>query len=146
MKFGHKNINDSELVGAWRLVVFESEDQATGSRRPMFGTKPKGRLVLLENGLMIAILTAEGRADPRTDEDRVKSFNTMVAYSGRYRADGERFSTDVDISWNEAWVGTAQIRSYRFVNSRLQLISAWAPSMVDPKVIGRGILEWEREE
>ncbi len=94
---------------------------------------------------MIAILTAEGRDDPKTEENRVESFNTMVAYSGRYKAAGGKFSTDVDISWNESWVGTEQVRSYSFVGSRLQLISAWSPSMVAPNMIGRGILEWERE-
>jgi hypothetical protein len=133
------------LVGTWRLVSFDVEDQTTSGRQPIFGPTPKGRLVILENGLMMAMLTAEGRLIPKADEDRVKAFNTMFAYSGRYKIQGDQFSTDVDISWNEAWTGTAQVRSFCFVGSRLQLISAWAPSLLDPSRTARGILEWERE-
>jgi len=67
------------LVGAWRLVSFETEDRANGERRPPFGVHPKGRLLLLENGLMIAILTGEGRPAPGSDTERAQAFNTMVA-------------------------------------------------------------------
>jgi hypothetical protein len=34
---------------------------------------------LLENGLMIAILTGEGRPAPGSDTERAQAFNTMVA-------------------------------------------------------------------
>jgi len=142
---GNEKSDAKGLTGVWRLVAFDVEDQATGERQPRFGTIPKGRLVLQENGLMIVILTAESRTAPKTDEDRVESFNTVIAYSGRYRVDGDQLSTDVDIAWNEAWVGTAQLRWYRFVDSRLRLSSAWAPSAFDPTMTVRGILEWERE-
>jgi len=142
---GHPQTSGNPCVGIWRLVSFDYEDQATGERGPRFGTMPKGRLMLLENGLMMAILTAEGRAIPTTDEDRAMAFNTMVAYSGKYAAQGDQLSIDVDISWNEALTGTVQIRSYHFVDSRLQLVSAWAPSPFEPGRIVRGILEWERE-
>ncbi len=135
----------SALVGTWRLISFDAEDRATSGRQPIFGTTPIGRLIILEKGLMMVILTAEGRSIPKTDEDRAKAFNTLFAYSGKYKIQGEQFSTDVDISWNEAWTGTTQVRSFRFVGSRLQLISAWAPSLIDPSRTVRGILEWERE-
>jgi len=135
----------NRLTGIWRLVAFELEDQASGERRPRFGTKPNGRLMLQDNGLMIAILTAEGRKVPKTDEDRVDAFNTVIAYSGRYRIDGDRLSTDVDMAWNEAWVGSAQVRSFRLVDSRVQLFSDWGPSPFDPGKTVRGILVWERE-
>lgn len=133
------------LTGMWRLVAFDLEDQASGERGARFGTKPNGRLVLQENGLMIAILTAEGRTVPKTDADRVNAFNTVIAYSGRYTIDGDRLSTDVDIAWNEAWVGSAQVRSFRYIDSRIQLFSDWGPSPFDPTKTVRGILVWERE-
>jgi hypothetical protein len=132
-------------IGTWRLLSFDYEDQVTRERGPIFGTRPKGRIVLLDNGLMMAILTAEGRPVPKTSEDRVVAFNTVIAYSGSYTVQSGQLSIDVDISWNEAWTGTVQLRAYRFVDSRLQLISAWAPSPFEPNRIGRGILEWERE-
>ena len=133
------------LAGTWRLAAFDLEDQASGARQPRFGAKPSGRLILHENGLMVAILSADGRKVPKTDEDRAKAFNTVIAYSGRYRIDGDQLSTEVDIAWNEAWVGTAQFRSYRFLGSSVEFISPWGPNAADPTKNVRGILVWERE-
>jgi hypothetical protein len=135
----------NSLIGTWRLVSFDYEDQAAGTRGPRFGTRPKGRLILLENGLMMAIVTAEDRPKPKTNADRAMAFNTLIAYSGKYTVQDSQFSIDVDISWNEAWTGTLQIRSYRFVDSRLQLVSAWSPSPFEKDRTVRGILEWKRE-
>jgi len=140
------NACPNALVGAWRLVSFEAEDRATGERRSPFGVHPKGRLLLLENGLMIAILTAEGRPAPGGDLERARAFNTMVAYSGRVTIEGDRLSTAVDISWNEAWVGGPQLRYFRLEGSTLELRTDWAPSPFDPNAVGRGVLRWEREE
>jgi hypothetical protein len=135
----------SPYIGIWRLVSFDYEDQISGEHSPRFGTMPKGRLLLLGNGLMMAILTAEDRPIPTTNEDRAMAFNTVIAYSGKYTVQDGKLNINVDISWNEAWTSTLQIRSYHFVNSRLQLTSAWAPSPFEPNRIVRGIMEWERE-
>jgi len=137
--------NEGALVGTWRLVSFDVEGQATGRRRPAFGNVPKGRLMLLANGFMMLFLTAEGRQTPKTDEDKAEAFNTMIAYSGKYKVEGENFITDVDLAWQEAWTGAKQVRTYRFVGPRVQFTSAWAPSPFDPDRIVRGILEFERE-
>ena len=69
----HKNI-DSSIVGTWRLVSFDTEDQATGERRPTLGKSPKGRLILMPNGYMMVILTAEGRQPANTEADRARAF------------------------------------------------------------------------
>jgi hypothetical protein len=47
-----------------------------------------------------------------TDKERVKLHETMVAYAGTYTLDGEKVVHHVDISWNEAWTGTDQVRFY----------------------------------
>ena len=139
------NNEDAALVGMWRLVSFDVEGQATGKRRPAFGNIPNGRLMLLANGYMMLFITAEGRRSPKTVEEKAEAFNTMIAYSGKYKVDGENFITDVDLAWQEAWTGAKQIRTFRLVGSRAQFTSAWAPSPFDPARITRGILEFERQ-
>lgn len=134
-----------ELAGTWRLLSFYGEEQATGERSPVFGVSPNGRLILSTDGMMMAVLTAEGRTAPTKDEDRVFSFNSSICYSGRYTIEGGKFITKVDISWNEAWVGTSQARSYRVFGRGLHIVSDWAPSPFEPGKIWRGVLEWERE-
>ena len=143
-----ENVNFLEknaLIGAWRLLVFDGEEQATGIRKPMFGARPNGRLVFLPEGFMMALLTAESRPWPTADADRIASFNTSIGYSGRYTVENGRFVTQVDMSLNEAWVGTLQARTYRVDGTRLYVVSDWAPSPFDPNMVWRGVLEWERE-
>jgi hypothetical protein len=70
----------------------------------------------------------------------------MFAYSGTYRVEADRFITKVDVSWNESWTGTEQVRFFEVDGDRLDIISAWAPSAVIPeKPMVRGILTFERE-
>lgn len=134
------------LVGTWRLTAFLGEDQATGERRPLLGDRPSGRMLLLANGFMSAILTGTDRSTATTDAERLQLFNTLISYAGRYtlRDDGA-FVTDVDVAWNPAWVGTAQTRFWRLDDDRLEVVSAWAPSPFDPQVQWRALLEWVRE-
>ncbi len=135
------------LVGTWRLVAFDAEERDTGKRWPTFGKAPKGRLILQANGLMMVMLTAEGRLakSPKTTEERAKAFTTVIAYSGRYRTEGESFVTDVDISSVEAWVGAKQVRTFRISGPRVQFISGWAADPFDSRRTTRGIIEFERE-
>lgn len=70
---------------------------------------------------------------------------TIFAYSGKYMIEGERFVTDVDVASLVEWTGAQQVRTCRFVGSRLQFISNWAPSPFDPSRTTRGIIEFERE-
>jgi heme/copper-type cytochrome/quinol oxidase subunit 2 len=72
-------------------------------------------------------------------------FKSIFAYSGKYTFDGENFVTDVDVSSLLEWTGAQQVRTCRFVGSRLQFISKWAPSPFDPSRTTRGIIEFERE-
>ncbi len=69
----------------------------------------------------------------------------MIAYTGRVEIEGDQMKVDVDVSWNEGWAQTVQVRAFRFIGANLSLISAWGPIPHDPNVVCRGILEWERE-
>ncbi len=137
--------SDSSIIGTWRLVSYDTEDQATGERWPPFGKSPKGRLMLMPDGYMMVILTAEGRQPANTDADRAGAFKSLFAYSGKYAFGGETFVTDVDVASLVEWTGAQQVRTCRFVGSRLQFISKWAPSPFDHSRTTRGIIEFERE-
>ncbi len=39
------------------------------------------------------------------------AFKSMLAYSGSYRTEGAKIIIDVDIAWDESWVGTEQVRT-----------------------------------
>ncbi len=113
------------IVGIWRLVSFEREYQAMGEREYPRGKAPTGYILFLAEGRMAVVITDEGRKAPTTDQDRAGLFNSVVAYTGLYSVDGDKWITKVDVSANPALVGTEQIRSFRVTGNRLQEITAW---------------------
>jgi Lipocalin-like domain len=134
-----------KLVGIWKLVSYDVEFQATGERKPMYGKNPTGYLIFASEGRMMGLITAGGRKPGETDQDRAALSRTMIAYTGTYHVEADKFTTKVDASWNESWTGTNQVRFYKLDGNRLDIIAAWAPSgNLEGRPIVRGILTWER--
>jgi hypothetical protein len=135
-----------QVVGLWTLVSVVYEDQETKARTPVLGEKPRGRQIATADGRWLALVTAEGRPVPKTDEQRAQALRTMISYSGRYRVEDGRVITKVEIAWNEAWVGGEQIRFVRFEGDRLFIES---PPMPHPNVnnkVVKVIVIWDREQ
>jgi len=134
------------ILGTWKLESVYIEFHDSGERKTPFGANPNGYIIFTPEGRMMALLTPESRKAPQTDAERAEAFKSMYAYSGIYRLEGDRFITKVDTAWNEAWVGTDQVRYYRFEGEKLIVTSAWAAS---PNFDGRrirGILTWEKSK
>jgi len=130
------------VVGVWKLVSFEREYQAGGEREYPMGKAPTGFILFLPEGRMTVVITGEGRTAPTTDQDRAGLYNTLVAYTGRYRVDGDKWITTLDVSANPAWVGTEQTRSFRVDGNRLQEMTAWAPR--PDNRMARAVITYER--
>jgi hypothetical protein len=113
------------LVGIWRLVSFQRGYQGTGEREYPMGTDPTGYILFLPEGRMAVVITGDGRKAPATDQDRAGLFNSLVAYTGPYRVDGDKWITTVEVSANPAWVGTEQVRTFQISGDRLQEMTAW---------------------
>jgi hypothetical protein len=108
---------DNPLVGTWKLKSYLREVAATGERYNERGEHPNGYLAYSADGRMYAIITWENRIAPRdvvpTNDERVKLFSTMISYAGTYTFDAEKVVHHVDISWNQNWTGTEQVRFYK---------------------------------
>lgn len=139
-------IADARLVGTWKLVSFDLEDKDTGKLEPAFGARPRGYVIFTPEGRMSAIITADDRQTPKSDEERAAAFRSMMAYSGKYQIDGDKWTTRVDVSWTEAWRGTDQVRHFRIEGGKLMVISAWGPRPSNPAQTNRGILILERDQ
>ena len=132
----------AKILGIWRLVSFEVEFQATGEREHIRGKNPTGYIIFTPEGRMMVVLTNEGRKAPKTDQDRADLFNSMVAYTGIYRIEDDKWIIKVDVSGNPALVGTEQARFFRVDGDRLQEITQWTPR--PEKGMGRTVITWER--
>ena len=135
-----------QIVGAWTLVSVVYEDQQSKERTPVLGEHPRGRQIATADGRWLALVTAEGRPVPKTEAERARALQTMIAYTGRYRVEGGKVVTKVEAAWNEAWVGGEQTRFIRFEGDRLFIES---PPMPHPNVNGKVvkvIVIWDREK
>jgi len=139
--------SDSDrIIGTWKLVSVIYEDAQTKDRTPVLGEHPHGYQIATPEGRWLALVTADGRPVPKTDEDRAQALRTMIAYSGRYRVEDGKVITKVEIAWNEAWVGGEQVRFLRFEGDDLLHIES--PPMPHPNVnnkVVRVIVTWQRD-
>lgn len=133
------------LIGVWKLLSYQTEIQDGGERRAMFGERPTGYIIFTGEGRMMAVIEAEGRTAPSSDSDRATLLKSLIAYSGKYRVEGKQWITTVDVSWNPAWDGTDQVRSYEIIGNRLNVTSPWLHALNFPGAgLSRGLLVFER--
>lgn len=109
------------LVGSWRLHSEVVTFSDTGERVEPHGPNPDGRMVLHPSGRIMFLFGVADRRAPESDADRAALFNTMVAYTGKVRLDGEgRFVTTVDLAMNPAIRGE-QVRHFSLTDDRLNI-------------------------
>jgi hypothetical protein len=113
-----------ELYGTWKLISWTRRLLDTGETVEAFGRAPRGFLHYGRDGHVFWVMTKENRAKPRdltklSDSQRAELYNTLVAYAGTYTFDGNAATHHVQVSWNEVWTGTAQVRNLRFEENRL---------------------------
>ena len=80
-----------------------------------------------------------------TDRDRAELFQSMVSYAGTYTFDGKTVTHHVEISWNELWTGTNQIRYARIKGRRLILSTGPISDPADGRQVTAELI-WERIE
>lgn len=136
--------NDA-LLGNWTLVSFYTEDTQTGQRTNTYGERPTGAIGFTPAGRFFAFATADGRKPAQTQEDQAAAYRSVIAYSGRWRSEGDRFITKVDVAANPALVGTEQVRFWRVVDGRLHITTAPLPNPNNPASTLIGTLVWQRE-
>lgn len=136
-----------KIVGTWKLISVVYEDAQSKEKTPVLGEHPRGYQIATPEGRWIALVTADTRPVPKTDEDRAKALRTMIAYSGRYRVEDGKVITKVEVAWNEAWVGGEQVRFLRFEGDDILHIES--PPMPHPNVndkVVRVIVTWQRDK
>lgn len=133
-----------KLFGTWKIVSAAVEDVQTKEQKPLYGDHPKGYLILLPTGRMMSLLVSEGRKAPQTDDERSAAYRSMVAYTGKYTLEGNKWTTKPDVAWNEAWMGE-QVRYFKLDGDKLVVETKPAMNPNYGKVV-RVTLVWQRDE
>jgi hypothetical protein len=134
-----------KVAGVWKLVSYEIEVQSTGQKEPVMGKNPTGYVIFTPEMRVWFVLTGEGRKPAKTVEDRAELLNTLVAYTGTYRIEGDTWITKVEVAWNPEWIGTEQKRFFKVEGERLQVLTPWRlmPNWAD-RGMTRSIITFER--
>jgi hypothetical protein len=139
--------DSDKVVGIWELVSLEIEVQETGQIEPPMGERPTGYAMFTQQGRAFFILTGELREPPTNDEQRAALLNTLVAYTGTYRVEGDKWITKVEVAWNPEWVGSEQTRFFKLDGDCLKVLSPWRVMPNWPsKGMTRSILSFERSK
>jgi hypothetical protein len=95
---------------------------------------------------MQVIGTASGRIVPHdsalSDEEQLALHKTMFAYGGTYSVEARKVTHHVDISWNEVWNGTDQVRDFELNGNTLTITSR----LIDPATATEAqyVVLWEK--
>src|SRR5262245_18339514 len=117
------------LIGTWKLKSFVREITGTGERFDAIGAHPHGYLNYTRDGHVSVITVAAERIKPPeavlSASERAQLYNSMVAYAGTHTVlEGNKVVHHVDISWNDAWTGTDQVRFFTLDGDTLMIKSA----------------------
>ena len=137
-------VEQNPLVGSWRMVSYQRV--LDGVPQNGLGEHPKGFIILTPEGRAVLLTTADGRKPATNDAGRAELWKSMVAYTGKYRIEGDDFITSVDVSWNEAWNGTEQRRHFKIEGDQLILTTSPAPSPIYPGKTYFARVVFEREK
>ncbi len=135
----------AQVVGTYKLLTFTvSIDD--GTSYDYWGAQPPSGYAVITPKRFMVVIAASDRKPGREAEDKLALFNSMIAYSGPYSIVGTKLMTDVDVSWNQAWTGTRQGRTWSLEGDKLVLVTDKAPSIKDPSKMAVARLVWQKVE
>ena len=131
------------LLGAWRLVGHERRMEDTGE--VLVRADPRGFAIFEPGGRAMFILTPSGRSPPKDAAEAAALNESMTAYTGRYRVQGDRVVVGVDLAWHPAWEDTEQVRFFEVDGDRLTLRTGVQEHPLLPVRKFIGTFTWTRE-
>jgi hypothetical protein len=133
-----------KLVGSWKLTSWTIQ-VIDGEATQPFGPNPKGRAVFTLDGFSAFMIARSDRKPATSDADSAALLKSLMVYTGKFTVDGDKLTTNVDLSWNEILTGTAQVRFFKLEGDKLSVRTAEQASAVYPGKKVVGTLSWERE-
>jgi hypothetical protein len=115
------------LIGSWKQLSGTYVDRETGEQHTGLSKKPNGFFHFSPEGRLFNITTDSARTPPAgekaTDTEAVGLYRSIIAYSGTYWVVGDKLWFDVDVSWNESWNGSRQLRSFEIAGDRMTIMA-----------------------
>jgi hypothetical protein len=120
------------LFGTWKQLSGTYVDIESGEERPGLSKAPNGYIHFAHNGRMFNLTVDSARRKPLgarpTAAEAEALYRTLIAYTGTFGVEGDKVYFDLDVSWNESWTGTRQVRTFELNGDRLMI----AAEIVNP--------------
>lgn len=104
----------ASLIGTWKMASWIVEDLETGAKQDALGPDPVGMITYSPDGRVMVLVFKRDRKIPAdlvpTSDEKIALYDSMFAYAGTFTVDQEKVVHHIDMSWNQAWTGTHQIR------------------------------------
>jgi len=99
----------SAIVGVWKVVSIETKEVASGKVTRPLGGQLSGTFVFTPGGRFSGMVFNDNRKSPATanatEAERLALFNSLVAYNGVYRMEGDKLVMKIDNSHIQSWNG-----------------------------------------
>jgi hypothetical protein len=134
----------SDLYGSWRVIsakgVVDTDGTRTESEHAL-----EGVLIFTPDHRMIAFVLHPGREPGQSDEAKLKLFGSMVAYTGRFSLQPDRYLVAIDWSSTALNQNQEQVRLFRMDGDSLRIEVPEHSSIFNPAQRSSNILFAVRE-
>jgi len=112
------------IQGRWKLLAAEDVRADGTTARYPWGRHPAGSIVVEGTACYLQIMSTDTpsfSAAAPVEQMRASLLSSYIAYSGTCTIDeaGGKVTLKVDAAWRPDYVGTEQVRFFRFDNGRL---------------------------
>jgi len=130
---------ERDLYGTWKLVSQSQKLADTGEIRQGRGKTPNGYVSFTPDGRVMGIILSDKRPKPEsaakvTDQQRIELFNTMNAYAGTYKLEGNKLTYFFDATHNEI-PARAAVRQIKIEGRRITMVNEPGPATSDGKMV-----------
>jgi hypothetical protein len=139
--------SEKDLHGTWKMVSQSQKLLDTGEVRAGRGAAPKGYVTFTPDGRVMGMIMNDKRPKPEsvaklTDQQRIELFNTMNAYAGTYKLEGNKLTYTFDLTHNEV-PARAAARQIKFEGRRLTMVNEPSRATMDGKMVQTTTV-WEK--
>jgi lipocalin-like protein len=121
------------LIGTWKQLSGTMVEEGGSEQKSNLSAAPNGYVNFSADGRLILLSTDSARKPPAgqvaTPAEAEALYRSMIGYAGSYKVEGNMVTYDLDVTWNESWTGTKQVRFWDVNGDRLTVTT---PKIVNP--------------
>ncbi len=141
-----QSVIQKKLLGTWKLISVSHIQLPSGIESDDYGSHPIGYLNYSSDGHVMLMMIKDNRQKPKEQNisplEAEALIKSMTSYAGTYQVKDDKIIHNIEVSWNESWTGTEQVRYYKLEGNRLILTMAPFNDPVYGKISVR--LVWEK--